>query len=618
MSDVRWWSQPFPPEGGQTAEGIKRQLGRPGLAEYAILVREAVQNSWDARRDDQSGPVEVHVELRRLKANALAWRQTLGASIDSTEDRVHLGRLNSDSWILTVSDRGTNGLGGPIRSDEPQSDDVSPDFVQFIRNVGEPRDKHLGGGTYGFGKGIFYRISRAGAILVDTLNTEGNHNSRRLMGAALGGIETLPDGRRLTGRHWWGEINGDIPDPLVGGRAEEVAERLGLPGFEDGRTGTDVTVIMPNLEFDEIGGDARLLARRLRGYMYWYLWPKMGSTVREQDIRFSMTVDGESLEFPRLDSLPVLSDFSKSLDNVASRSGTDFTMPTHLNKFGRLGHLSIEFTMPGMFTGQNEVWQSIEAIAPISPPYRHIARMRQTRLVVDYFEGEPMPSTDIGYVGSFVAGEKVDEFFALAEPPTHDSWQTGALVGPAKGIVQGSKRFLNDECRKHVEARTGARSKAVQGLGRLSSALGAIVQSATGTRPLPGGKAAARRSPGGGGKQQSARIKSVRPSHLVVDDDRPYVECVVEVPDSLPEGTVLRATAAVVLAGDRSEEQADAPAGASGTEVLYWYYEGDPTDRVSGADVIGEALRPGMWTVRARAIEDVSVRVAFSQESPHG
>lgn len=612
MSEIRWWSQPFPPEGGQTAEGIKRQLGRPGLPEYAVLIREAVQNSWDARRDDRDGPIDVRIEMRRLGAHAVNWRHALGTSSQSGDGRGLLGKLHSNSWTLTVSDRGTNGLGGPIRSDEPHVQGVSANFVQFIRNVGEPRDKLLGGGTYGFGKGIFYRVSEAGTILVDTLNAEGNDNSRRLMGAALGGIETTPDGRRLTGRHWWGEINGDVPDPLLGATAEKIAADLGLPGFEDGRTGTDVTVVLPDLGLDGVDQDPNLLASRLRAYLYWYLWPKMGSRTRRQDIRFSLLVDGDNLELPPLDRLPVLFDFAKSLDNVHSRQGSDFIMSTHIKKYGRLGHLSCEFAMPDLVSDEKRTWENIEEFAPMQRPYRHIARMRQTELVVDYFEGEPMPTADIGYVGSFVVASSVDEYFAHAEPPTHDTWEVGTLSGAARGIVQGSKRFLQDECRKQVEARTGARSKAVQGLGRLSSSLGALVQGATGTRPVGADKAAATRD-GSSGSKGSAKVKTLRTSHLVLDGNVPYVEYMVEVPDTIPTDSTVTATASVVLAGGRSEKPVEAPAGSVRPELLYWYFEEDPSDRVPGSELSGSDLRPGRWTARARALDDVSVRIAISQ-----
>lgn len=618
MTEIRWWSQPFPPEGGQTAEGIKRQLGRPGLPEYAVLVREAVQNSWDARCNDLEGAVEVRFELRRLGTYAVAWRRRLGTDGAVGTGLGLLNGLNSDSWILTVSDRGTNGLGGPIRSDEPHIPGVSADFVQFIRNVGEPRDKQFGGGTYGFGKGIFYRVSEAGAILVDTLNSEGDTRSRRLMGAALGGIETASDGRRLTGRHWWGEINGGIPDPLLGRAAEEVAAQLGLPGFADRRTGTDVIVLLPDLRLDEVERDPQVLGEQLRGYLYWYLWPKMGSLTRRRDIDFSLSIEGREFPLPEIHDLPVLSEFAKTLDNVHSRRGNDFTMPTHAKTYGRLGHLSIEFTLPDMFQGETVVWSSIQRVAPIQRPYRHVCRMRQTELVVDYFEGEQMPVTNVGYVGAFVTSQSVDEFFAQAEPPTHDTWEASTLSGPAKGIVQGAKRFLTQECLKQVEARTGAKSKAVRGLGRLSSSLGALVQGATGTRPGPKKGGGGTSHKGGSSPGRSSRVRTVQHSHLVIDGGTPYVEYVVEIPKGMPDGTSLSASASVLLAGGRSENPADAPSGSAEPEILYWYFGDDRSDRVDGAELDWDRVKPGRWTIRACALRDISVCIAFDQDVPDG
>src|SRR5699024_1948160 len=211
------------------------------------------------------------------------------------------------------------------------------DFVQFIRNVGEPRDKSLGGGTYGFGKGIFYRISRAGVIVVDTLNDEGDARSRRMMGAALGPVDVDTEGRRLTGRHWWGAVHDDIPDPVLGDEADRLAQQLGLPGFEDGRTGTDVTIVLPSLELDELESDARLLGEKLRGYIYWYLWPKMVRTEGRQWMRFRIDVDGEELEFPDITDMPVLRDFAESLTTVRGGGDEEFVMKTHAREVGRLG-----------------------------------------------------------------------------------------------------------------------------------------------------------------------------------------------------------------------------------------------------------------------------------------
>lgn len=71
----RWWSQPFAPEGSAAAEGIVKQLGRPALDPLTVLVREAAQNSWDARLSD--GLVEFGIDVRVLGDDIGAWRSLL-------------------------------------------------------------------------------------------------------------------------------------------------------------------------------------------------------------------------------------------------------------------------------------------------------------------------------------------------------------------------------------------------------------------------------------------------------------------------------------------------------------------------------------------------------------
>jgi len=76
MTPPRWYSQPFPPAGSISAEGIKRTLGKPPIPWPAILVRESAQNSWDARMGDR--PVEFSLNLAVVPPqNANAWRSLL-------------------------------------------------------------------------------------------------------------------------------------------------------------------------------------------------------------------------------------------------------------------------------------------------------------------------------------------------------------------------------------------------------------------------------------------------------------------------------------------------------------------------------------------------------------
>lgn len=143
MSKPQWWSQPMRPEGDNTGSGIKNQLGRPTrLGEFEVLVREAVQNSWDAREKDSE--IQFRVELKQLGEYASVWSKLLSDSNLPEEQASVLNHLNPETPLIIVSDRGTSGLGGPLRSDRVNDSDETADFVQFMRNVGEPRDSELG------------------------------------------------------------------------------------------------------------------------------------------------------------------------------------------------------------------------------------------------------------------------------------------------------------------------------------------------------------------------------------------------------------------------------------------------------------------------------------------
>src|SRR3954452_9775268 len=56
------YSEPYSATGGLAAEGVVNQLGRPNIEPLEVLVREAVQNCWDAKRADVGG---IRVEVGR-------------------------------------------------------------------------------------------------------------------------------------------------------------------------------------------------------------------------------------------------------------------------------------------------------------------------------------------------------------------------------------------------------------------------------------------------------------------------------------------------------------------------------------------------------------------------
>lgn len=614
----RWWSQPFAPEGSAAAEGIVKQLGRPALDPLTVLVREAAQNSWDARLPD--GPVEFGIDVRVLGDDVGAWRSLLlpGPVAESALDLD--AALRADAAVLVVSDRNTRGLGGPLRAGKRASDGTIPDFVQFLRNVGEPSDHQFGGGTYGFGKGIFYRLSRVGAILVDTNTAAGGPNGRRLMGAALGHSWYRED-RRFTGRHWWGQVaTDDVPDPLLNRDADAVADALGLPGFADGRTGTDIVILVANLGLAGPEPDSRErtpaeAATFITSSVLWNLWPKMVPDEHHSRMRFAVGVDGSSVPVPAPDTIDDLAPFVEALRDVRAGRGVAYARtvpPKHAGSFAMA---------LGAADGGNRRL-SVTAARPFEGPSHHVARMRVAELVVDYMPGPSHPDSRLSYGAVFKASEDADELFAQSEPPTHDDWISKGLSGSARGVVLGARTFVNKQLDEKLGLGPQAGGSGGQGLGELSVMLAGIVPARLDTAHKTGGTARGGRSgsdaglgsSSGGGtsgatrSQRGGKARLTGAPSLRIHQGYPYLVAQVKVPADSQTRIVTADVEVVVEGGGRESEP---PLGAALPQVMQW--QSANGDVIQGRSIQVPPGEESEWYVYSTYLPDAVVRFRVNQ-----
>ncbi len=135
MTALRF-SEAYQPTGSLAAIGVLNQLGRPDIEPLEVLVRESVQNCWDAKRDD-TRHVVVDIGRRKLDdAETARVRRELfvlsppGLPLDEI--------LRRPIRLLYFADFQTRGLGGPTRADRDGGG--IRDFVDFVRNIGQPPD----------------------------------------------------------------------------------------------------------------------------------------------------------------------------------------------------------------------------------------------------------------------------------------------------------------------------------------------------------------------------------------------------------------------------------------------------------------------------------------------
>lgn len=517
MTFVEWWSQRVAAEGSTASEGIRRQLGKPRLDPLTVLIREAAQNSCDAAIDGRD--VDFNVKISKLSGRRLdGWRRFLLP--EPAGSRLGLEHaMENEPRILTIADRGTTGLGGPLRADEPPRSGERADFVKFIRNVGERKGVELGGGSYGFGKGILYNVSRCHVIVADSQCEFRGRTQRRLIGAAMGdGFQR--HGIRYTGRHWLGVQDGDIAQALLDEEADEVARSLGLPGFELGETGTTVAIV--DIDLGTAIGETETrspeeAANYLASTMVWNLWPRMIADSPGK-LKCSVKFEGFTVEVPDPATQIELKPFVEAHRKL-DRPG-EYDVPQRKAPPREIGRFAKFETMAPY--RRNTL---LDKAAPFRGAAHHCARMRQANLVVDYFPGDPHPDEAIQYGAVFRVSADADNYFAEAEPPTHDDWVTTGLQGTALGVV----RLANSSIRSGLRASASEHDEADVSDASLAPLAGRLSGLLTGVEG--GGVDDDRpRSSAGGRNRAARRPRVIEGPHIDVRDGEVVILALVEMP----------------------------------------------------------------------------------------
>lgn len=595
-----WWSQRVAAEGSTASEGIRRQLGKPKLDPLTVLIREAAQNSCDAALPDKE--VDFNVQIRQLTGNRLArWRDFLlpdprGAGLGLTE------ALNRQPSILTIADRGTTGLGGPLRADEPPLDGERADFVKFIRNVGERKGVDLGGGSYGFGKGILYNVSRCHVIVADSRCIFRGRPQRRLIGAAMGdGFQH--GGVRYTGRHWLGVHERDIAQALVDDDADEMATALGLPTFSRDQTGTTVAIIDIDLGAVRTGDveeprTPESAAEYIASTMLWNLWPRMISDV-DNRLRCSVKFEGFPVDIPDPESTIELKPFVDAYRRL-SREG-EYDVPARRAKPQEIGRFAKVETMAPI--RKNRL---LALAAPFSGAAHHCARMRQADLVVDYVKGDPHPTEAIQYGAVFKAGVEADQYFSDAEPPTHDDWVTSGLHGTALGVVRLGASYVRGNLKPSVpDVEPDQQHDAA--LAPLAGRLSGLVSGVSADGAAASERRGGRKSGRAGGGRAAARPKIVEGPELAIVNGEALVVATVELP-AWPTSKSVSLEALVVVEGGTEQPGLLEPA------VVLGWSSSDSGERRSGRSTTIAREDSRRWTVSVRPPKDAVVRLAFSVE----
>lgn len=608
--------QPISAQGATYANSFTQTMKGQSLDVWDMFTRESLQNSWDARDttyDDDGVSFEIsYHDLNHQQADLLV-DEVFGPETPGL-GKLEAALASRKLSLLKVSDSGTNGLRGPTTASS--SSDGAEDFVSFVRNIGRSNTKELSGGTYGFGKGVFFIISDVSTVLVYTrTEDEKGEPAHRFIAMANGDAFDI-DNDPYTGRHWWGireiqESNSnriEYAEPLTGREADRLAELLGMSSHftAERPTGTCVAVLNPNFQ-----NSAEEHLQEIAKSLTRWAWPHMIPIESGMDpIDFSVSVNGHEIAIPNPYDDPAIRMFVDMYEEaleIPSNAPKNQWIVNFRNriaqvwsqrperKLGNLAVINLRNPIPETDTLLNTEITS------------HIATMRNPRMVVEYYKG-PVPLSGMNYCGVFIADTTADEVFARSEPAAHHEWNyqtaghdpdvirrfwginTTTKSNPIRIFFNKLKELLGND---GVSANTQSDTKNFASLKRLSSKLGGSIASAKGgtDRRIPKEKpsrSTPRKLPTSGKNPRA----TTRLSRLQKFDDEVHAhfECEIYIPPTLSPQWIIPTP---FFASDRGKIKLEdiKDAGLEAPRFLHW--------NENTADTGARSFAPGTHQVTA-------------------
>ncbi|MFB0836111.1 hypothetical protein ACX8Z9_14185 [Arthrobacter halodurans] len=555
--------------GSGDAQSIQNAMGKTSLDMWNVLLRETLQNSWDARLQERIRFDIAEKELTTEQTDALLHQvfselPPEGKSRDIRQ-KTSRGRMR----VLTIADRQTRGLGGPIRANIAPAEGQRTDFADFIRNFGRSHSKGLEGGTYGLGKGVLYSASRIGVCLVYSQPRINGAIEPRLIAVSGGDSDYVQDGYKFTGRNWWGVIADDgVVDPLIGVEARLLAQTVGMPVPESDESGTSIMILAPEAYAERLGNvelDARVQA--LREAAVTWAWPHAVDLGAGPSVDFSFSIDGLALAPIEPSNEPLVRHFVKAYQELERWQGGRSKGPGGLSRGDE-----VRSQRPKRLLGHLVARHVAEVSNDDEQLMNTVALMRSPKLIVKYMPISAPPAEG-GTYAVFKCHPDVDTDFAQAEPVTHDDWIA------AKNQKARQANFVNialNRIREFFSVQNSSTANAsgadqVQGASHISSALGTLMGSFTGRgASVPSANEPGPTSPPGPPPSRRASAQLVRPPYLLQMDGTTYVGFPYAIKGGKSgERFALRATAKIVVDGGGTERD-EGPARGSTPDFAGW------------------------------------------------
>ncbi len=471
------------------AESILKVIGNPALPLLDILLRESIQNSLDAGKNNK--PINVdfdYIEYGVKKTLTERLSEILGNDKHGVNRRLADRIKLSNMGILTIRDIGTTGLDGPTAKDDKLWDKAERrNFFNLVFNIGRNHGTSGAGGSFGFGKTIFFKAAESGLILYYSkcLNS-AKKEEHRLMFCMISAEEQKKG--RNTGIIWWGGEHYTFEKsinirPLTGSSASRILKILDIKPFDHLETGTLIGIVCPrkdliNTEGDEVQDLSSNFSNQLsnelsKKIIKWY-WSRMLTSDKS---KLKVRINEVQLDASKkriLNPYGLLLKAAEKLNKVDSEelilekySYLNNEVVEYNDNANLISLIPIKSTGPTAFIGTLALMEVPASMSNDDDEFNNvIAMIRKPLMVVYYSPIIEIHSSDNKLIGVFLVNSSfqakrnnsdefsysIDDAFRLCEDPAHNTWNSESLDPTKDKYFRSYINVAKRRIKKHLEA----------------------------------------------------------------------------------------------------------------------------------------------------------------------
>lgn len=460
-----------------------------------LLVRESIQNSLDAaaEKNNLELPVAVHFQVGSFNSSAL------NECLEGVSDRLNKKFPNDDDSkykFLSISDKGTQGLTGPLNIEDVTGDKLG-NLIKLVYDICKPQDESGSGGSWGIGKTIYFRIGIGLVIYYSRIYDERTCKYKSRLVASLVEDESSPNAVipqyqefPKYGIAWWGdEIRDNKTVPITDENyIRDFLSIFNIKEYQGSATGT--TIIIPYINETRLLNNNALnwegqrddfspyWINSLEGYLRiavqrWY-FPRLDNKSYKQGKRLKVKINNTAVAF---DSFLRLYQIEQSLYNRASGENKsddilyDCDVKTEEIKLrsvlkdpmaGRVSFVKVTREFVGMCPPDNDYHPNINLNIPIKDStknYPVMAYCRKPGMIVAYDQDSwvrsvPPCSSDEFVLSVFVlnsdnilstGGISLEEYIRKGEHADHAAWNDSTIGTANPFIVQKIQKNASDK-----------------------------------------------------------------------------------------------------------------------------------------------------------------------------